>query len=227
MKKILYLLFAVMMIAFSSCKKEETIKFDMDPKSNLQMFKSTLENVKNSITQINPDFTTNSSLIKSTLNEEKAMDLLTPLIVQSKKLLKSYNFLTEFEIEFNKDDKKILMAALMLYDKEKWQIDGVIKTKPKNFTSALSTSNSDEIRMALERGELTKCLVDAFGLAGGFSAIYYASTKMAIKGLVTFAISVAGRSLSWVGLAYTAYDLSMCLYEENLDQNLKLWFHLL
>lgn len=158
MKKILYLLFAVMMIAFSSCKKEETIKFDMDPKSNLQMFKSTLENVKNSITQINPDFTTNSSLIKSTLNEEKAMDLLTPLIVQSKKLLKSYNFLTEFEIEFNKDDKKILMAALMLYDKEKWQIDGVIKTKPKNFTSALSTSNSDEIRMALERGELTNAL---------------------------------------------------------------------
>ena len=69
----------------------------------------------------------------------------------------------------------------------------------------------------LKFDELTHCLQDAFGLGAGFTAIYMAATKMSIKGLATLAISVLGRTVGWVGLAYTAYQFTSCLIDESND----------
>ncbi|MEI6586174.1 MAG: hypothetical protein WCL56_08805 [Sediminibacterium sp.] len=190
-----------------SCNKE--IKNEVyDQNTELKNFRETLNNLTTSIGDISPEIKNNKSLIKQFLNEDLAHQKMLPLISQTKKLLKSFELFENIENMLDNDEKKLIVAGIILYDTEKWRIEnnGPIVNKVNLTTTP-----------ELERTEITKCISDAFGLGAGFSLIVKGATTMTIKGLVTLTISIYGRIIGWVGLAYTAYDLTMCLIEESKD----------
>lgn len=191
-----------------SCNKEIKNEEVYDQNTELKNFRETLNNVTTSIGDISPEIKNNKSLIKQFLNEDLAHQKMLPLISQTKKLLKSFELFENIENMLDNDEKKLIVAGIILYDTEKWRIEnnGPIVNK-------INLTTTPE----LERSEITKCLADAFGLGAGFGLILKGATTMTIEGLVTLAISVSGRAIGWVGLAYTAYDLTMCLIEESKD----------
>jgi len=191
-----------------SCNKEIKNEEVYDQNTELKNFRETLNNFTTSIGDISPEIKNNKSLIKQFLNEDLAHQKMLPLISQTKKLLKSFELFENIENMLDNDEKKLIVAGIILFDTEKWRIEnnGPIVNKVNLTTTP-----------ELERTEITKCIADAFGLGTGFSLMVKGATKMTIKGLVTLTISIYGRIIGWVGLAYTAYDLTMCLIEESKD----------
>lgn len=200
------ILFSVIIVG---CKKEE-IYSKPDPKIELEKYQKVLSNLKFKIESLSPSVGKNPLSIKQILSEERAESLMQPLIAQSEKLLESFDLLKEVKSNQEYTDRGIIALAMLIYERERRilssgekysQSQGEIQQKVATITSR----------------EIGDCLATAFGLSAGFAAIYHVSTKMTIKGLMTFALAVIGRSLSWVGWAFTAYNLANCLMEENAD----------
>lgn len=193
-------------LVFVGCKKEE-VSIQLNPIQELQKFEKELISVNQSMSYLSNKKNMSFSLIRNLLSEDKARQILKPLVFQSRKLIESFNLI--YEIESNKDfsEKGMLAFAMIIYDREKYRISSVnVDFNENQFKT-----------FALDDQEIGNCLANAFGLSGGFGGIYVLAKRMTIKGVVTLALSVLGRSISWVGWGFTAYYLTNCLVKANTD----------
>lgn len=65
----------------------------------------------------------------------------------------------------------------------------------------------------IDRGELNACLLEVFGLEAGVYGIFKLEGKIIVQNVLSLVAKVGLKSLTWMGIAYSVYNLTLCLME--------------
>ena len=205
-------IFIICLTFFSACvKSESSINYNKD--QILVNYKQVLIKVVEDLNKIDPEISTKSGIISQILLENQAKELISPLLLISKGLLKTYLIYDSLNLEIDGDEKGLIIAALLVFNNE-------IKSNPQtksNENKFKIMSLSSILAIEIDRQELNGCLLEIFGLGAGVYGLIKVEGKIIVKNLVGLVMKVGLKSLSWVGIAYTVYNLTMCLVEADKD----------
>ena len=205
-------IFIICLTFFSACvKSESSINYNKD--QILVNYKQVLIKVVEDLNKIDPEISTKSGIISQILLENQAKELISPLLLISKGLLKTYLIYDSLNLEIDGDEKGLIIAALLVFNNE-------IKSNPQtksNENKFKIMSLSSILAIEIDRQELNGCLLEIFGLGAGVYGLIKVEGKIIVKNLVSLVMKVGLKSLSWVGIAYTVYNLTMCLVEADKD----------
>lgn len=195
----------------SSCSKTDN-SIDYNKDQTLIEYKQVLTNVIADLNKLHPSVKINPGLISQILKENQAKDILMPLIDISKTILKAYHIYDSVIKEVDGDEKSLIIAGILVFKNEvATNITIACENKIKTF-SDYSILNDD-----IDRQELNGCLLEVFGIEAGVYGLIKVEGKIIVKNLVGLVMKVGLKSLSWVGIAYSVYNLTICLVEADKD----------
>ena len=209
MKNLRLLMMLSLVLFFNACSKDLSQDENINKKTELNLFSEQLIEVSSNISNLTPNIKVNNGVIKQILIEEQAHEILAPLVIQARSLLKSFNLLDGLEESLNFDDKKILIAGILLMNQEK----SILNSDNSPKTNLVQSNMIDEI----DRDELSGCLIEVFGLGSGVGGLIAGAESMTVRGLTTLVAKVALKSLGWVGVAFMTYQFGNCLMLANTD----------
>ncbi len=209
MKNLRLLLMFSLVLLFNACSKDISQAENIIKKTELNLFTEQLIDVSSNISNFTPNIKVNNGVIKQIVVEEKAHEILAPLVMRARSLLKSYNLLDGLEESLNFDDKKILIAGILLMNQEK----GMLNSDNSKKVNLIQSNMMDEI----DSDELSGCLLEVFGLGSGVAGFMASAELMTVRGLTTLVAKVALKSLGWVGVAFMTYRFGKCLMIANTD----------
>lgn len=204
--------FIVCLTFFSACiKSESSINYNKD--QILVNYKQVLIKVIEDLNKIDPEISKKSGIISQLLLENQAKEIIIPLLSISKGLLKTYQTYDSVNLEILGDEKGLIIAALLVFNNE-IKSNAQIKSNENKFKIMGERSI---LAIEIDRQELNGCLLEIFGLGAGIYGLIKVEGKIIVKNLVSLVMKVGLKSLSWVGIAYTVYNLTMCLVEADND----------
>ncbi len=109
--------FMICLTFFSACvKSESSINYNKD--QILVNYKQVLIKVVEDLNKIDPEISTKSGIISQILLENQAKEIISPLLLISKGLLKTYLIYDNLNLEINSDEKGLIIAALLVFNNE-------------------------------------------------------------------------------------------------------------
>jgi len=195
-------------LSLSSCTKQipEVI---VDKNQSLINFKTSLFSVSENINKLSPDIKSNNSLMNQIIMENKFFELIIPLKESSIQLLKSFELYDSLNNVFENDAKSMIVAALFVFNSKK---NTAIKQLNSEFR--IKSYSQKSISMVdIDRGELNACLLEVFGLEAGVYGLFKLEGKIIVQNVLSLVAKVGLKSLTWMGIAYSVYNLTLCLME--------------
>jgi len=176
-------------------------------------YKQVLIKVIENLNKIDPEISKKSGIISQILLENQAKEIISPLLLISKGLLKTFLIYDSLNLEIDGNEKGLIIAALIVFNNE---------IKSNTQTTAIENKfrimgERSILAIEIDRQELNGCLLEIFGLGAGVYGLIKVEGKIVVKNLVSLVMKVGLKSLSWVGIAYTVYNLTMCLVEADND----------
>mgnify|MGYP000954290271 CR=1 FL=1 len=209
------LLFIGTLLIIQSCQTDDSFLDNQDQKLAVDNFKTLVIESK---PKLDNYFSKKQSLLsrKSTASEENEMkDILEPLLNGSKDLLHAYNF-TDKEIKEELGDlnsPEVILSAVLIVALE--------KDKQISTASTIDLSSLFATSLYAQENNYDKtvnCVLRATGLAGAGvllnEGIKEGIKKIGVKGTLKMVGKVAGRTLSWVGVAWAVGDFVYCMNKE-------------
>ena len=183
---------------FSACvKSESSINYNKD--QILVNYKQVLIKVVDDLNKIDPEISKKSGIISQILLENQAKEIISPLLLISKGLLKTYLIYDSLNLEIAGDEKGLIIVALLVFNNE---INSNPQTK-SNENKFKIMSLSSILAIEIDRQELNGCLLEIFGLGAGVYGLIKVEGKIVVKNLVSLVMKFGLKSLSWVGISYT------------------------
>ncbi len=195
-------------LLFSSCNKQMS-EVIVDNNQALLNFKTSLFSVSENINKLSPDIKSNNSLMNQIIMENKFFELIIPLKESSIQLLKSFELYDSLNNVFENDAKSMIVAALFVFNSKK---NTAIKQLNSEFRIKSYSQNSISM-VDIDRGELNACLLEVFGLEAGVYGIFKLEGKIIVQNVLSLVAKVGLKSLTWMGIAYSVYNLTLCLME--------------
>ncbi len=126
------------------------------------------------------------------LTEAEAQALMQPIYISSIELLTDFEIYQDLVNEFQDPTiSDIIMSAILV-----------------------SNSASQQSNPGITEHEFRHCLMDALGIGGpSAGAIIWGSSAHTVKSLVLTASKYAGRLLGWIGITYSLWIFTDCLFE--------------
>lgn len=181
--------------------------------ASVSLFKKKLVVISDELSRVAPSIKSKDGILNGVIAEQEIKRIMVPLVAQAKVLLVAHGLYDSLRAELGDNDINMLVAGLILMDQENKKSSLLLKSNSTLKANSVETNMVDEI----DADELSECLLEAFGLGGASIAVLKESGKIAAKELAKLALKVAAKSVSWVGLAFTAYQLTNCLIEADLD----------
>lgn len=199
-------------LLFSSCTKQIP-EVMIDKNQALVNFRNSLMSVSESMNLFSIGVKSNKGLMNQILNEEKANELILPLTKSSIQLLKSFELYSSLNNVFENDPKSLIVAAIFVFNSEK-----NADIKPTNSEFKIKPYSQNSILLNdIDRGELNGCLLEIFGLEAGVYGLIKLEGKIVVQNVLSLVAKVGLKSLSWLGIAYTVYNLTLCLIDADND----------
>jgi hypothetical protein len=204
--------FLVSLTFSSSCIKSGS-SINYNKNQILVNYKQVLIKVIEDLNKIDPEISKKSGIISQILLENQAKEIISPLLLISKGLLKTYILYDSLNLEIDGNEKGLIIAAILVFNNE---------IKSNTQTTAIENKfrimgERSILAIEIDRQELNGCLLEIFGLGAGVYGLIKVEGKIIVKNLVSLVMKVGLKSLSWVGIAYTVYNLTMCLVEADND----------
>lgn len=196
---------------WSSCSKDEHLNHYSKDQVLIE-YRHVLNRVVSDLNSIDPAVSFNPGILSHLLIENKAREIMIPLYNASKSLLKSFQIYDSVNLVLNGDEKKLIIASILIFKNEvASKLPVINENKFKVF------SENSIFLEEIDRDELNGCALEIFGLEAGVYGIIKLEGKIVVKNLVALVMKVGLKSLSWVGIAYSVYNFTMCLVEADND----------
>jgi len=190
-------------LAIQSCQAEDVYFIEPEKKSALDNFESLIEKTAPNLSKIT-ERKYNLLSSKSASSKKKPQNLeietknaLQPLINGSINLLRSFEFSDEEIIkEFGSlDSPEVVLSGI--------------------FILAIEKDKQMSLPVASDYDRAVECTLRATGLAGAGvlinEGIKEGLKKLGVKGTLKMVGKIAGRTLSWVGVAWAVGDFVYCM----------------
>lgn len=214
-----FLLIGAIFIA-QSCQNEDNILNNKNKESAISNFKKI---VINSNPKIYGTLATSPSTRaqKSNISDEKEIkEILKPLLESSKELLHAYDF-TDQEIEDelgSLDNPEVILSAMLIV---------AMENQRKVETASMDIGGLFFNNLYAQRGpgyddaqlsyydKSVNCVLRATGIGAAGELLNHGIKnglkRLGIKGVLKMVGKIAGRTLSWVGVAWAVGDFISCM----------------